>query len=73
MNESGFLTLGEIAAKLGTQLWQVQRIVDRRLVPRPERVGPNQIFREGQVELVQEALARAGYLRTVEAAGGRGL
>ncbi len=56
------LTLGQCASRLECQLWQIQRIVDRGMVPEPPRVGKYRVFAESDLPALRSALAKAGFL-----------
>src|SRR5262249_11306781 len=57
-----YLSLGEVAVHFGVDLWRVQRLYRRRLLPDPPRVGPFRVVRADQLPQVEAALVRAGYL-----------
>jgi hypothetical protein len=60
---SEYLTLGEAAGRLGTQLWKVQRLFDRGLMPEPRRIGRCRVLLEGDLPELEAALKQAGYIR----------
>src|SRR5215813_516538 len=62
LEAGAYLSLGEIAARYGVDLWKVQRLFRRRLLPDPPRVGPFRVIRTDQLPEVEAALVRAGYL-----------
>jgi hypothetical protein len=63
-----FLTLGEAAARLGCQLWHVQRVYDRGLLPPPRRVGRCRVVTAEELPVIHKTLARAGFIRAAESA-----
>jgi hypothetical protein len=56
------LTLGQAADRLEVQLWMAQRVIDRRLVPAPPKVGRNRVLTEADWPALRSALTIAGYL-----------
>ena len=62
LEAGAYLSLGEVAARYGVDLWKVQRLFRRRLLPTPPRVGPFRLVRADQLPEVEAALVRAGYL-----------
>jgi len=62
LEAGAYLSLGEVAARYGVDLWKVQRLFRRRLLPTPPRVGPFRVIRTDQLPEVEAALVRAGYL-----------
>src|SRR5262249_33730255 len=62
LEAGAYLSLGEVAARYGVDLWKVQRLFRRRLLPAPPRVGPFRVIRTDQLPKVEAALVRAGYL-----------
>lgn len=60
---SRVLTLGQVADRLRAQLWQVQRVVDRKLVPEPARVGRNRVVLDDDLPAYRMALVVAGFLK----------
>ncbi len=65
LEAGAYLSLGEVAARFGLDLWKVQRLFRRRLLPAPPRLGPFRIVREEQLPEIGRALADAGYLPPV--------
>ncbi|HEX5269602.1 MAG TPA: hypothetical protein VFW33_03895 [Gemmataceae bacterium] len=61
------LTLGQVADRLRAQLWQVQRVIDRGLVPDPPRLGRNRVVCVEDLPAYRTALAVAGFLKGEEA------
>jgi hypothetical protein len=59
---TGYLTLGQAAAALHAQLWQVQRVIDRRLFPPPQRIGRLRVVGQDDLPALRVALQRAGFL-----------
>jgi hypothetical protein len=57
------LTLGQLATQLRCQLWQIQRLFDRGLLPPARRVGRMRVVDEADIDAVRQALVRAGYTR----------
>lgn len=57
------LTLGEAAERLGTQLWKVQRVFDRKRLPEPRRVGRTRVVPETDLPRVEKALREAGLMK----------
>ena len=45
LEAGAYLSLGEVAARFGIDLWRVQRLFRRRLLPDPPRVGPFRVVR----------------------------
>jgi hypothetical protein len=62
MNDSPYLTVGAIAARLGCRPWQVRRLFERGLLPQPPRVGAYRVIPAADLPKVKAALCRAGYL-----------
>jgi hypothetical protein len=60
------ITLGEAAQRLGTQLWKVQRLFDRKFLAPPRRLGRTRMVRESELPLIREKLREAGYLKDAE-------
>jgi hypothetical protein len=56
------LTLGQVADRLGCQLWHVQRAIDRGFAPPPGLVGRWRVYSEADLPTLRMALALAGYL-----------
>jgi hypothetical protein len=61
--ETKYLTLGEVAERLGCQVWRVGRLFDRGLLPEPRRVGKNRVVPEEDLPTVERVLRGAGYLK----------
>jgi hypothetical protein len=66
------LTLGQIANRLGCQLWHVQRVFDRGLVNEAPRVGRQRVVYPDQIPAVRQALTDAGFLNRPVASGNKG-
>jgi hypothetical protein len=62
LEAGAYLSLGEVAARFGLDLWKVQRLFRRRLLPAPPRLGPFRVVREEQLPEIGRALVAAGYL-----------
>jgi hypothetical protein len=45
------------------RLWQVQKLYERKLLPRPRRVGVLRVVPEGELPKVREALRKGGHLK----------
>ena len=75
-NGTGFLTLGEAAARCGVSTWKVQSVIERSLFPAPPKVGNLRVIAEGRLDELRVALAAAGYMPldppTIEAAANTG-
>ena len=65
MRESTYLSLGQVAKRLGCRTWQVARLFERGLLPDPPRVGIQRVVLVSELPLVMAKLHEAGYL-TVE-------
>lgn len=61
--QTGFLSLGEVANRLGCQLWQVSRIFDRELLPAAQRIGRNRVVPESRLAEIRLVLREAGFLK----------
>lgn len=57
------LTLGQIATRYGIQLWQVQRIYQRGLVPEADRIGRTRVVQPADLPSVEAALVKGGYIQ----------
>jgi hypothetical protein len=57
------LTLGDVAQRLGCQLWQVARVIDRGLYPQPARIGCYRVLSVDDLPAMRAALVRAGFLK----------
>jgi hypothetical protein len=60
--QTGWLTLGQAARRVGCDLWMLQRIVDRKLVPAPARIGKLKVVAESDLPQLKRALQAAGFL-----------
>jgi hypothetical protein len=60
------LTLGDVAQRLGCQLWQVARVIDRGLFPQPARVGCYRVLSLDDLPAMRAALIKAGFLKEGE-------
>lgn len=58
-----YLTLGQVADRLGVQLWRLQRAIDRGLVKCAGKVGRQRVVEESDLAAIRKALAEAGYLK----------
>jgi hypothetical protein len=56
------LTIGEAAAMLGCDAWQLRRLYTRGLLPEPQRVGPFRVIPSNDLGSIERALRKAGYL-----------
>lgn len=58
------LTFGEVAERLKTQLWRVQRAYERGLpgLPAAEKVGRIRTLGEGDLPALRRVLQAAGYV-----------
>jgi hypothetical protein len=59
----GLITSGEIADRLGVQLWRVQLAINKGLIRPAGRVGRNRVFHEHDLAAIADALRAAGYLK----------
>jgi DNA-binding transcriptional MerR regulator len=55
-------TTGDIAKRLGCQVWQIRRLYERGLLREPARAGAYRVVAESDVPAVEQALRIAGYL-----------
>jgi hypothetical protein len=62
MDSQTVLTLGQVAKRLGVQVWQVGKIYERRLLPEPRRAGILRIVAEDDLPAIEAALRKANYL-----------
>lgn len=60
---SQYLTLGQIADKLGVQLWRLRRLFERGILSEPARVGQNRVVHVRLLPTIKQALEEAGYLK----------
>jgi predicted DNA-binding transcriptional regulator AlpA len=62
-NELPYLTLGQVAERLGCQSWQVLRLFQRGLLPEPPRIGINRVVHRDRIPEIKAALEKAGFLK----------
>jgi DNA-binding transcriptional MerR regulator len=62
------MTLGQVAARFGVQVWQVRRLYERGLLPPAVRVGAYRTVTETELPAIEQALRQAGYLKSTTAA-----
>lgn len=63
------MTLGQAAAVLGVQLWQLQYILRRGRAPALAKVGAYRVVREEDLPGLAAALREAGYLPALQGVG----
>jgi hypothetical protein len=57
------MMLGDVAAKLGVELWQVRRLYQRGLLPEPQRMGNFRVVFVKDLPAIAQSLREAGYLK----------
>lgn len=57
-----FMTIGELANRLGCQSPLIRKLIRRGDLPEPPRVGCMRVYSERDVSKVRKALVAAGYL-----------
>ena len=62
MLDHPYLTIGEVATRVGCQNWQVRRLFERGLLPPAHRVGAYRVIAVVDLPAVEAALRDAGYL-----------
>jgi hypothetical protein len=62
------LTTGDLSKRFAIPTWQILQTIRRGFLAEPARVGIYRVFTEQDLPRVQQALERAGYLRSAEAA-----
>lgn len=60
--QQDFMTLGEVANHFHLQVWKIQQLFDRKILPPPQRAGRLRIIARSELDAVRQALVRAGYL-----------
>lgn len=61
MNDPDPLTTGQVADILGLQLWRVQHLFQRGLIPEPKRFGRYRVFSRADLPAIEAAARKAGY------------
>lgn len=59
----GWLTVGQIAKRFGVDMWQVQKLFERGLLPTPQKIGVYRVLPEAAMPAVEKALREWGYLK----------
>lgn len=64
-SETGFLTMGQVAERIGqgAQVWQIVRIFNRELLPPAMRLGRYRVVPEGRLKEIATVLREAGFLK----------
>lgn len=57
MAVKNFLTLVDVARRLGAPVWKVRRLFETKILPEPPRLGQNRAFTEADLPRIKEALA----------------
>ena len=68
MSAAPYLTVGDVARRLGVPQWCVRRLFERGILPPPLRAGLFRLIRESDLPKITAALQEAGYLREEVAA-----
>jgi DNA-binding transcriptional MerR regulator len=58
--DKDFLSLGDVARRLGAPAWALRRLFEKSLLPPAVRVGKWRVFRESDVPVIARALAASG-------------
>jgi DNA-binding transcriptional MerR regulator len=56
------LSVGDVAARLDVEPWQIRRLFERGLLPAARRVGGYRVVPSQDLPRVERALRAAGYL-----------
>jgi hypothetical protein len=62
MPTSEYLTLGQVARRLGVETWKVQAMLRRGLGPTPYKIGPYRCLHERDLPRLADAMRAVGYL-----------
>lgn len=57
------LLLSAVADHFHVRQWQVARLFERKLLPKPAKVGPYRVVRAEDLPAVEAALVKGGYLK----------
>jgi DNA-binding transcriptional MerR regulator len=68
MREHPLLTVGDVAARLGVEPWQIRRLFERGILPPAPRVGPYRVIAVADLPKVEAAMREAGYLKEAASA-----
>ncbi len=56
------LLIGDVAEHFGCRAWQVRRLIERGLLPEPQRLGPFRVFFPSDLPRIEQALLATGYV-----------
>jgi len=60
---SDFISLGDVAKRLGCEPWQVRRLFEKRILPPAHRIGMYRVVEKNELPKIKTALVEAGYLK----------
>jgi hypothetical protein len=60
---SKFMSLDEVAKRLGCEVWQVRRVFEKKLLPPAHRIGMYRVVEKSELPRIRAALVKAGYLK----------